>query len=310
MTIEHYCDRLSSAVRRCGTPAVVGIDPVLEHLPAALHPTQPTLAAAVGAIESFARGVIDAVAGLVPAVKINAGFFEALYAEGLAAYFRCVAHAHRRGLLVIGDVKRTDIGSTAALYARGHLDDPAFSDVDPETIPDAITLSASYLGENAARPFIETAARTGRGLYLLVRPSDPGADEVHEFGDGMRFYEFLADLVHRWGYREELLGQCGLSCLGAVIAAKDAESTAALREALPHTPWLVPGYGAQGATAESCRPCFLADGSGAVINASRSVIYAFAKPEYAAQYGEDWTASVRAACRAFAEDVAFLLQPA
>lgn len=307
--IEHYCDRLNEAIKRCGTPAVVGIDPVIENLPPMLKPRERSLTAAVAAIENFSRGVINAVAGIVPAVKINAGFFEALYAEGLAAYFRTVRHAHDRGLLVIGDVKRTDIGSTAALYARGHLDTPPFDDVDPAQIPDAITLSASYLGEHAARPFIDTAARTGRGLYLLVRPSDPGADEVHEFGAEMRLYEFLADLVHRWGYREELLGQCGQSCVGAVIAPKDYDSTEALREMLPHTPWLVPGYGAQGATAESCRPCFFPDGAGAVINASRSVIYACSKPDYAARFGDDWTGAVAAACRAFADDVAVLLQP-
>lgn len=308
--IEHYCDRLNEAIKRCGTPAVVGIDPVLEHLPTVLRPRGRSLAAAVSAIENFAHGVINAVAGIVPAVKINAGFFEALYAEGLAAYFRTVQYAHQRGLLVIGDVKRTDIGSTAALYARGHLDDPAFDDVDPACIPDAVTLSASYLGENAVRPFVDVAARTGRGLYVLVRPSDPGADEVHEFGIEMRFYEFLADLVHRWGYREELLGQCGQSCVGAVVAPKDQDSTEALRGMLPNTPWLVPGYGAQGATAESCRPCFFADGTGAVINASRSVIYAFGRAEYMSRFGEDWTGAIAAACRAFADDVAVLLQPA
>jgi len=302
----NFADRLCAAVQRCGTPAVVGIDPVLENLPAALQPRERSLASAVGALETFCRGVMDAVAPHVPAVKINAGFFEALYAEGLAAYYRLVAHAHARGLLVIGDIKRGDIGSTAKLYARGHLAVPAFADVDPATIPDAVTL-AGYLGENAVRPFAELCAQHGRGVYVLVRPSDPGADEVHEFGcDGGRFYEHMAGLVQRWGSGAGLVGTSGLSCVGAVVAPKDAASTTALRARLSQTPFLVPGYGAQGATRDACQPCFRADGTGAVINASRSVIFAFSKPDYATRYGDDWQGAVAAACQVFAQDVAAL----
>ncbi len=302
----HYADRLTAAIRTRGTPAVVGLDPVLESLPPSLRPRDATLRSAVEAVETFGRGVLDAVAPHVPAVKINAGFFEALYADGLAAYYRLVAYAHAQGLLVIGDIKRGDIGSTAALYARGHLDAPAFADVDPACIPDAVTL-AGYLGKNAVTPFIAAARKYGRGVYILVRPSDPGADEVHEFGGGPRFYEHMADLVHRWGAAADLLGDCGLSCVGAVVAPKDAASTAALRVQMPHTPWLVPGYGAQGASAESCRPCFRPDGTGAVVNASRSVLYAFEKPEYRQRCGDDWRAAIAAACQAFAADVAILL---
>lgn len=307
---EHFADRLTAAICTRASCAIVGIDPVLEQLPATLRPRDNTLRSAIRALETFSRGVIDAVATLVPAVKINAGFFEAFYGDGLSAYFRLVTHAHARGLLVIGDIKRGDIGSTARLYARGHLDQPTFDDVDPATIPDAVTL-AGYLGENAVRPFIEAAQAHGRGLYVLVRPSDPGADEVHHFAAAatpptMHFYEHMAHLVDRWGTAPNLLGECGLSCVGAVVAPRDAASTAALRAKLPRTPFLVPGYGAQGATAESCRPCFLPNGTGAVINASRSVIYAFNRPEYVEQHSDDWQASVAAACRAFARDAARL----
>ena len=119
----------------------------------------------------------------------------------------------------------------------------------------------------------------------------------------------MAELVSRWGSAAGLIGQCGLSCVGAVVAPKDTESTVALREAMPHTPFLVPGYGAQGATAEACRPCFRADGSGAVVNASRSVIYAFQKPAYVERCGDDWLACVEQACRDFAADVARATTP-
>jgi len=178
---EHYADRLNQAVHQRRTPAIVGIDPVLERLPLLLRPRRPTRTDAVAAIETFSRGVIDAVAEHVPAVKVNAGFFEAFQGEGLAAYFRLVAYAHGLGLLVIGDIKRGDIGSTAGPYARGHLGPAEFDDVDPAGFPDAVTLSG-YLGENAVRPFINIAHAHGRGVYVLVRPSEPKADEVHEFG--------------------------------------------------------------------------------------------------------------------------------
>lgn len=301
--VVHFADRLAAAIQDRRTPAVVGLDPVLERLPAALMPQSPTEAAAVAAIEQFGRGVLEAVAPHVPAVKINAGFFEAYHGAGLAAYHRLVAHAHQCGLLVIGDIKRGDIGSTAKLYARGHLATPTFSDVDPAIIPDAVTL-AGYLGVNAVRAFIDVARETGRGIYVLVRPSDPGADEVHEFGGvPQQFYQHMAQLVQTWGAAPELRGACGLSLVGAVVAPKDAASTAALRASLPHTPFLVPGYGAQGADARACRPCFLESAGSAVINASRSVIYAYEKPEFAAR-AADWQGVVADAARAFARDVA------
>jgi orotidine-5'-phosphate decarboxylase len=304
--ITHFSDRLTAAIATRKTPAVVGIDPVVENLPAALRPTDRRLATGVAAVGTFCRGVIDAVAPHVPAVKINAGFFEALYAPGLGLYYDLVAYAHERGLLVIGDIKRGDIGSTAQLYARGHLESPQFDDVPPAAIPDAVTL-AGYLGRNAVQPFVEAARRTGRGVYVLVRPSDPGADEVHDFGSGPHFYEHMADLVGRWGAAPDLIGSGGLSCVGAVVAPKDAASTSALRMRLPHTPFLVPGYGAQGAGAESCRPCFRPDGTGAVVNASRSVIFSFRQPQYAERFGDNWQAAVESACRDFAADVGRLL---
>lgn len=287
------------------TPAVVGLDPVLERLPVALQPGENTRTAAVVAVESFCRAVIETVAPVVPAVKINSAFFEVMQEAGVGAYFRLIRCAHEHGLLVIGDVKRGDIGSTAQLYARGHLATPEFEDADPLTVPDAVTVSG-YLGASAVRPFIDAAQRSGRGVFVLVRPSDPGADEVHEFGAQRRFYEHMAALVDRWGNRPELIGPSGFSCVGAVVAAKDPATTAALRAKLPRTYFLVPGYGAQGADAEACRPCFGADGRGAIVNASRSVICAYQRSEYVERFGDDWQACVAAAAQDFAADVARL----
>ena len=155
------------------------LDPVLERLPAELRRHANTASAAAEATESSAARARSG-RPVVPAVKINSAFFEVFHQAGIAAYYRLIAHAHSLGLLVIGDVKRGDIGSTARLYAAAHLVEPPFSDIDPASIPDAVTL-AGYLGESAVRPFIEAAKAGGRGVFILVRPSDPGADEVHEF---------------------------------------------------------------------------------------------------------------------------------
>jgi orotidine-5'-phosphate decarboxylase len=308
-----YPDRLAAAIAAKRTAAVVGLDPVLSRLPAALRPHRNDIESVVAALETFCRQVIDTVAPLVPAVKINSGFFEAYYEAGVAAYYRLITHAHQRGLLAIGDVKRGDIGSTAKLYACGHLAAPTVTDVDPARIPDAVTL-AGYLGENAVRPFIDIARAQGRGVYILVRPSEHGADRIHEFpaeprtqASGrcpLKLYEHLAGLVREWGEAPELRGACGLSCVGAVVAPKDPASTAVLRAALPNTPFLVPGFGTQGGTAETCRPCFLDDGTGAIVNASRSVIYAY-EGEAGIKAG-DWRACVAGACRQFAQHIALL----
>lgn len=299
---EHYADRLQTAIRRTSAPVVVGIDPLVDRLPAELHPTQHSASAAIASFEAFGSAIIEAVAERVPAVKINIAFFEAYYQAGVAAYYRLVKAAHQRGLLVIGDIKRGDIGSTAQRYAAGHSAGVYVEDHDSEMIPDAVTLHG-YLGVNAVQPFVEAARPEGRGVYVLVRPSDPGADEVHNFGEGQRFYEHMANLVSQWGAVTENLSQDALSLVGAVVAPKDIESTGQLRKAMPQTPWLVPGYGAQGGTADACRACFLGDSRGAIVNASRSVIYSFEKEDYQAEFGDDWRACIRAAAERFAADI-------
>lgn len=301
--MANFSDRLTAAIARCGTAAIVGIDPVLEHLPPELQPELAGLEDAAYALERFSCGIIEAVAELVPAVKINSAYFEVCYEMGVAAYHRCVNFAHRRGLLVIGDVKRGDVGHSAQQYAQAHLASSQFADAQPDRVPDAVTISG-YLGYASVRPFIDVAQREGRGVYILVRPSDPSSDVVHEFGGLRPFYWHMAELVRHWGAGPDLMGNCGLSCIGAVVAAKDRESTRALRNAMPNTPFLVPGYGAQGGTAESCAACFRHSGDGAVISASRSIIHAWREPRYRDRYGDDWQACAAAAAREFSREIA------
>ncbi len=295
---EHFADRLSAAIGRCRTAAIVGFDPRPERLPAALRPAETHADSAIAeAFERFGRAIFERIAPLVPAVKINIAFFEPLGEAGIAAFWRLIAAAHQRGLMVIADTKRCDIGSTAEAYARAYLGDDD-DRREPASLPDAVTVGG-YFGEAGVGPFIERAVRSGRGVYVIVRPSDPAADAIHDHGDPP-LYERLAGLVHQWGRRADAIGGCGLSCVGAVVAARDADETARLRALMPEAPFLVPGYGAQGASPEACAAAFRPDGSGAVISASRSVIYAYEDARRRARCGDDWLGCVEGACREFA----------
>ncbi|MBS3734683.1 MAG: orotidine-5'-phosphate decarboxylase [Phycisphaerae bacterium] len=290
--VENFADRLLGAIDAAGAPVCVGLDPRAERLPDALRGGAGALP--LDAIRTFCLGVLDAVAGVAPAVKPQIACFEALGPAGYELYFELVAEARRRGLLVIGDVKRSDIGSSAELYARGHLAaDPA---------PDAITVNA-YLGDDTLAPFVEAAAAAGKGLFALVRTSNPSAPQVQDVTDanGATVYEHVADLVAAAGADERLIGARGYSAVGAVVGATYPDEACRLRERMPQQIFLVPGYGAQGATAGDCAAAFKADGTGAIVNASRSVIYAFADERYA---GRPWQDAVADAARRFADDVA------
>jgi len=287
---DHFADRLLAAVERTGSPVCVGLDPVVDRLPDDLRRAGDGEA---GRAAEFCRRVIEAVAASVPAVKLQSACFERYGPAGVEAYRRTVAAARDAGLIVIGDVKRGDIGPSAAHYAAGHL--------APGGAPDAITVNA-YFGADGTRPFIDAAADAGKGVFVLVRTSNPSAGSIQDFADagGKRFHEHIAGQVAAWGGAPGLLGASGYSCVGAVVGATYPAEARRLREIMPAQVFLVPGYGAQGATAADAVAAADADGRGILINASRSVIYAHERPEYA---GMAWLDAVAAAARAFADDV-------
>ena len=286
---ENFADRLLAAIEDKGSPVCVGIDPAADRLPDEFRSR-----GAVAAIEAFSLGVIEAVAGAAAAVKPQIACFERHGSAGVAAFERVVRAARQAGLLVIGDVKRGDIGSTAAQYAAGHL---GRSDG-----PDAITVNG-YFGADGLAPFVEAAREHGKGLFVLVRTSNPSAGHVQDFADadGKTLFQHAAECVAEIGAAEGLVGASGYSCVGAVVGATYPDEARLLRKAMPRQLFLVPGYGAQGATAADCAASFDETGRGAIVNASRSVIYAFHRDEFA---GMEWTAAVAAAAKAFAEDIA------
>lgn len=304
---QHFADRLTQAIRGKRTPAVVAIDPVFHRLPDELRRaagTQPDLEAEVRAIREFSRRVIQAVAPLVPAVKLNSAYFERYGAKGIGAYFDLIGSAARSGLLVIGDVKRGDVGHSAAMYAAAQLADPQPQHGPWRPSPDAVTVNG-YLGLDAAKPFIDVAKREDKGLFVLVRTSNPSGGTIQDIlaADGRKLHQVIAAEVANWAADPQTIGQCGYSCVGAVVASRDAGDAAALRRMMPRCIFLVPGYGAQGGTAEDVRAYFDPDGAGALVAAGRSVIFAYEQAQGREKIGSDWEACVRAACEAFIADL-------
>ncbi len=291
--MPNFADRLLTAIAAKNAPVCVGIDPQYDKLPPALRTAAPGDAAGqLARIAEFCWGVLDAAAPAVPAVKPQSAYFEAYGAAGVQVYEQVTAWARQLGLLVIGDVKRNDIGSTAAAYARGHLERPEGTD--------AVTVNP-YLGADGIAPFVQAGAAAGRGLFVLVRTSNPSGAYVQDFADaaGRKLHVHVAELVARLGDGDGLVGEKGFSCVGAVVGATYPDEARLLRRLMPRQIFLVPGYGAQGAAAADCAACFR-DGTGAIVNASRSVLYAHENKQYA---GMDWKSAVAAAAKAFAGDI-------
>jgi orotidine-5'-phosphate decarboxylase len=303
----NFADRLDAALERVRTPALVGIDPHLEHLPApfaAARDASAPRAERARAVEAFARELVELVADQVAAVKVQSAFFEILGADGAAAWESVVAHARACGLLVIGDVKRSDIASTAAAYATAFLE--GLPGTDRAHLCDAITLNP-YLGSDSLVPFADACRRAGSGLFVLVRTSNEGGDEFQEHGEP-RLCERVADAVTALG--EDLLGECGYSAIGAVVGATRPAELARLRARLRRAVLLLPGYGAQGASARDVRAAFTdarRPWRGALVGSSRAVAFAWREPQHA---GRTWQDAAQRALAAMIAELRNELGPA
>ena len=303
---ETFADRLVAAIESKQAPICVGIDPILESFPDAVfgrgasasstrNLNDPTIA--IDAIYTFTTKVLKIVAPHVPCVKFQSAYFEKYLWEGVEAYYSLIHEAKQLGLLVIGDVKRGDIGSTAEAYAAGHLLDPpaGLNDEDDVVAPDAITVNP-MLGMDTLKPFVDVARASGKGLFVLVRTSNPGSTDTQDvrLADGRTWSEHLADLLRPVAAQSGLVGASGFSSIGAVVGATQPQTMTRLRERLPQSIFLLPGYGAQGATADMTRAAFR-DGKGALVSASRSILYAHKDAKYAQRFGGDWERCVEQA---------------
>jgi len=278
----HPADRLLDAIDRLAAPVCVGVDPVVARLPRTLCDDAPDEVSAIG---RFSTEVIRLVAPHVPCVKLQSACFERYGSAGVACLEQVLGVAKATGLEVILDAKRGDIGVSAEHYAAATFDVPS------DRRPDWVTVN-SYLGVDGIRPFL----RDGTGAFALVRTSNPGGDALQtaRLDDGRTVAELVAGIVAQAG--DESTGSRGYSALGAVVGATKPDDAARLREIMPRQIFLVPGYGAQGGTIDDVRPCFDREGRGAIVTASRSVIYAFDP------HDAEWEAAVADAAARFADE--------
>ena len=291
---SHFADRLCDAVKRKNTPLIVGLDPVYNRLPEAIRShrelnDETDAAAAVDAIFDFCTQTMRIIAPIVPAVRINIAFFERYLWEGIETYYSLITEAEDLGLEIIGDVKRGDIGHTAEMYAAAHLENSELVGLEDTLVPDAITVNG-FAGIDGIEPFAKMADEQGKGVFVWVRGSNPSAADIQDFKDenGVMLYEKMAEIVAGIGNEPGRIGKNSYSNIGMIVGGTAPKVTKELRRKYDSTWFLVPGYGSQGASAEDCVKFCKTDGTGALINASRSIIYAYEKPQYKEQFGDDW----------------------
>jgi len=276
-----FIDRLVKRIQEKNSCVLVGLDPRLEYIPASFkeqyYKEYGKSFKAVGEIiTAFNKVIIDQVWDIVPAMKPQIAFFEQYGLDGLHAYRETCKYAQEKGLLVIGDVKRGDIGTTSKAYSNAHL---GRASIESETLEafsvDAITTNP-YLGDDCLKEFMEDIQEKSKGMFVLVKTSNPTSGQLQDLeSEGKKIYEIVAEMVYQWSLKT--VGDCGYASVGAVVAATHPKQAKDLRKLMPKAYFLVPGYGAQGGSVEDIIDCFNEDGLGAIINSSRDIIYAYMK---------------------------------
>ena len=299
-------NKLVSKIKKLNAPIVVGLDPMLSYVPEHIQKKAyaeygETLAGAAEAIWQFNKGIIDATYDLIPAVKPQIAMYEQFGIEGLQAFKKTVDYAKSKDLVVIGDIKRGDIGSTSAAYAVGHVGKVKVGNsVLPPFDEDFVTVNP-YLGSDGVNPFIDVCKEENKGIFVLVKTSNPSSGEFQDrLIDGRPLYEHVGEQVAKWG--ESHMGD-SYSYVGAVVGATYPEMGKILRKIMPKTYILVPGYGAQGGKAKDLAPYFNEDGLGAIVNSSRGIIAAYKQEQYANFGEENYADASRAAVEFMIQDI-------
>jgi len=295
--------KLIEKIKQTNAPICVGLDPLISHIPDYILDEKikkygKSTKAVAEAFYDFNMAIIDKTFDLIPAVKPQIAMYEEFGIDGMIAYKNTVDYAKSKGLLVIGDAKRGDIGSTSLAYAKAHI---GVSEISGEKLSgfstDFVTVNP-YLGTDGIKPFIDVCNSEDKGIFVLVKTSNPSSGEFQDRQiDGTPLYELVAKKTCEWG---ELSMDGEYSNVGAVVGATYPKMSAILREKMPHTFFLVPGYGAQGATAEDLKPCFNKDGLGAIVNSSRGIIAAYKQEKYASL---DFANASRAAVKDMIADI-------
>ncbi len=274
---------LVNRIKKMEAPIVVGLDPMLDYVPEyllqnAIRERGETLEAAAEAVWQYNKGIVDAICDIVPAVKPQIAMYEQFGIPGLEVFKKTVDYCKEKGLVVIGDVKRGDIGSTSAAYAAGHIGKVKVGSKKLAAFDEDFITVNPYFGVDGIKPFVEVCKEEKKGLFILVKTSNPSSGEFQDQKiDGKPLYELVGEQVVKWG--EECMGDA-YSYVGAVVGATYPEMGRIMRKVMTKTYILVPGYGAQGGTAKDLLPYFNEDGLGAIVNSSRGIIAAYKQPAY------------------------------
>ncbi|MCL2752466.1 MAG: orotidine-5'-phosphate decarboxylase [Firmicutes bacterium] len=285
-------DKIIERADQMRNPSVIGIDTSFDYLPEEMKSGVGTLKDAARAVYEFNKAVIDAAADIAPAVKVQIAYYEAYGPAGVETFAKTCEYAKSRGMFVIADCKRNDIGATAAAYAQAYLSGAVINGKRLEAFYcDMLTVNA-YLGADGVEPFVKDCAAFEKGIFVLCKTSNPSGGQLQDLeAEGVAIYNRIGALIEAWG--ENSRGAYGYSRVGAVVGATHPAQAAELRQRLPHTLFLVPGYGAQGAGAADIKVCFDHNGRGALVNSSRAILLAYKQPKYV---GKHYAEAARAAC--------------
>lgn len=304
-------NKLIEKIQKTNAPIVVGLDPMLNYIPQhiqqkAFSELGETLEGAAEAIWQYNKGIVDAVADLIPAVKPQIAMYEQFGIPGLIAYKKTVEYCKAKDLVVIGDIKRGDIGSTSAAYAVGHLGQVQVGSKKYAGFDEDFATVNPYLGSDGVKPFMDVCKEEKKGIFVLVKTSNPSSGEFQDrVIDGRPLYELVGEKVAQWG--DELMGD-GYSYVGAVVGATYPEMGKVLRKIMPKTFILVPGYGAQGGKGADLVHFFNEDGLGAIVNSSRGIIAAYKQEKYKEFGAENYADASRAAVKDMIADISGALE--
>ena len=286
-------DTLIDKIQEYDNPTVAGLDTSFDYLPESMKAGVQDFAGAADAVLAFNKKIVDSICDIVPCVKVQIAYYEMYGLEGMRAFAETVKYASRKGMLVMTDAKRNDIGATAECYAKAYLGQTV---VDGEVYTafdsDFLTVNG-YLGSDGIKPFLGWMQKRDKGIFVLVKTSNKSSGELQDLKleNGKTVYEYMGGLVEEWG--KDCIGKYGYSAVGAVVGATHPQQAQILRREMPHTFFLIPGYGAQGGTADDLKVCFDKDGLGGIVNSSRGILCAYKQEKYA---GLSFDAAARQAC--------------
>ena len=286
-------DKLIERIKELDNPTVAGIDTSFDYLPDDMKNGVKDFKSASEAVLEFNKRIIDNICDIVPCVKVQIAYYEMYGLDGMHTFAETVKYAGKKGMLVMTDAKRNDIGATAECYAKAYLGETAVGDKTYTAFDSDFLTVNGYLGSDGIKPFLGWMQKRDKGIFVLVKTSNKSSGELQDLKleNGKTVYEYMGSLVEEWG--KDSIGKYGYSAVGAVVGATHPAQAEILRKEMPHTFFLIPGYGAQGGTADALKVCFNSDGLGGMVNSSRGILCAYRQEKYA---GRSYYEAARQAC--------------